>query len=207
MADLVRVLFFPSLLIGVACCVLWRRLPDRNHRLALLLVGMGLFAIPQFFVVAVGTVATELLPYRQVVLGIWLSLFGLFAAWKAIRNLEGRPIEGRLAHTSARGRGANNPVILSLLALAFGGFGIYMLWLSAEDLLLPRAVYQGPITRKWIQHGTRSAPQYYLGIDGRDVQVGRDLFTRVRPGETLRVEVTAGSHTVVNAYRIIAPSY
>ena len=205
MADLVRVLFFPSLLIGVACCLLWRRLPGRNNRLGLLLVGMGLFAIPQFFVVALGTMATQLLPYRQVVLGIWLSLFGLFAAWKTIRSLEGRPIEGRLAYTAARSRRANNPVILGLLALALGGLGAYLLWLSAEDLLLPHVVYQGPITRKWIEHGTRSAPQYYVRVSGRGVQVGRDLFTRVQPGETVRVEVAAGSHTVVNAYRIVSP--
>jgi hypothetical protein len=206
-ADLVRVLFFPSLLAGVACCMIWRRLPDRDNRLVLLLVGIGLFTIPQFFVVIVGTVATELLLYRQVVLGIWLSLFGLFAAWKTIRNLEGRPIEGRVAYTSARSRRANHPVILGLLALVFGGFGVYMLGLSAEDLVLPRVVYRGPITRKWIQHGTRSAPEYYLRVNGRSVQVGEDLFTRVRPGETVRVEVTAGSHTVVNAYRVVAPSY
>jgi hypothetical protein len=86
---------------------------------------------PQFIVVAVGTFAAELLVYREVVLGIWLLLFGAFAAWKTVRNLEGRPIEGRAAYTSARGRRVNNPVILSILALAFGGVGVYLVWLSA----------------------------------------------------------------------------
>jgi hypothetical protein len=204
-ADVVRVLFFPSLLAGVVCCLLWRRLPDRDQRLGLLLVGAGLFMIPQFIVVAVGTLATELLVYREVVLGIWLLLFGAFAAWKAVRNLEGRPIEDRAAYTSARSRRANNPIILSILALAFGGFGVEMVWLSGEDLLLPHVVFRGQVTRKWIQHGTRSAPQYYLGVNGRGVQVGRDLYARVGPGEAVRVEVTAGSHTVVSAYRVVSP--
>ena len=82
-----------------------------------------------------------------------------------------------------------------------------MLWLSAGDLLLPHPVYQGQITRKWIQHGTRSAPQYYLGFDGRSVEVGRDLYTRVRPGEVVGVEITAASHTVISSYRVTSPSY
>ncbi|HET9000548.1 MAG TPA: hypothetical protein VFP86_12955 [bacterium] len=204
MADAVRILFFPSLGAGVVCCLLWRRLPDRDRHLGLLLVGAGLFVIPQFIVVAVGTVATELLLHRQVVLGIWLSLLGAFAAWKAVRILEGRPLPDN--YRSQR-QLHNSPIILGIIALSFGGFGLNMLWLSAEDLLLPHAVYQGQITRKWIQHGTRSAPQYYFVVNGRSVEVGRDLYTRVRPGEVVRVEIAAGSHTVIGAYRVISPSY
>ncbi len=204
MADAVQTLFFPSLGAGVICCLLWRRLPDRDQHLGLLLVGAGLFAIPQFIIVAVGPAATGLLLHRQVVLAIWLSLIGAFAAWKAVRILEGRPLPDYQNYRSQRQ--LHSPIILGIIALTFGGFGLYMLWLSAEDLLLPHAVYQGQIVRKWISHGTRSAPQYYLVINGRSVEVGRDLYTRVRPGEVVRVEITAGSHTVVNAYRVIAPS-
>lgn len=205
MADAVRILFFPALGAGVVCCMVWRRLPDRNQHLGLLLIGAGLFAIPQFTVVAVGTVATGLLLHRQVVLGIWLSLIGAFAAWKAVRILEGRPLPDYQSYRSQRRM--NSPIILGVVALAFGGFGLYTLWLSAEDLLLPHTIYQGQITRKWIHHGTRSAPQYYLGVNGRTVEVGRDLYARLRPGEIVRVEITAGSHTVVSAYRVISPAY
>lgn len=203
MADAVRILFFPSLGAGVVCCLLWRRLPDRDRHLSLLLVGAGLFAIPQFIVVAVGPVATGLLLYRQVVLAIWLSLIGAFAAWKAVRILEGRP----LPDTYRSQRQLHSPIILGIIALSFGGFGLHMLWLSAEDLVVPHAVYQGQITRKWIQHGTRSAPQYYLVVNGRSVEVGRDLYTRLRSGEVVRVEIAVGSHTVIGAYRVISPSY
>ena len=205
MADAVRTLFFPSLGAGVVCCLLWRRLPNRDQHLGLLLVGAGLFVIPQFIVVAVGTVATQLLLHRQVVLAIWLSLIGAFAAWKLVRILEGRTLPDYQNY--GRQRRIHSPIILGIIALSFGGFGLHMLWLSAEDLLLPHAVYQGQITRKWIQHGTRSAPQYYLGFDGRSVEVGRELYTRVREGEVVRVEITAASHTVISAYRVISPSY
>ena len=203
MADAVRTLFFPSLGAGVVCCLLWRRVPNRDQHLGLLLVGAGLFAIPQFIVVAVGTVATGLLLHRQVVLAIWLSLIGTFAALKGVRILEGRPLSDNYRSQ----RQIHSPIILGIIALSFGGFGLSMLWRSAEDLFLPHAVYQGQITRKWIQHGTRSAPQYYLVVNGRSVEVGRDLYTRLRPGEVVRVEIAAGSHTVIGAYRVISPSY
>ena len=105
MADVLRPLFFPALVAGIVCVLLWRRLPDRNRRVSLLLVGAGLFTVPQFLVVIVGTMATELVLYRQVVLAIWLTLFGLVAAWRVIRVLEGRPLP-------ARGKGPNSPLII-----------------------------------------------------------------------------------------------
>ena len=204
MADAVRILFFPSLGAGVVCCLLWRRLRDRDQHLGLLLAGAGLFAIPQFIVVAVGTAATGLLLHRQVVLGIWLTLIGAFAGWKAARILEGRPLPESQSYRSQRR--VHSPIVLIVVALAFGGFGMYMLWLSAEDFLLPHVVYQGQIARKWIGHGTRSAPQYYLVINGSSVEVGRDLYARLRSGDIVRVEITAGSRTVLSAYRVVSPS-
>lgn len=206
MADALRTLFFPTLLAGVVCVVLWWCLPQRNRRMSLLLIGAGLFAIPQFLVVIVGPMATELLLYRQAVLAIWLILFGLFWAWPFVRVVQGRALP-----VSRHGLGQKtNTIILGSLALVlglvFGGLGVYVAWLSAEDLLLPRQVVEGPIIRKWVTRDRRSIPEYHLGLDGHSVRIGRDLYVRLRRGETVRLEVTAGTHTIVKADRAV-PAY
>jgi hypothetical protein len=90
---------------------------------------------------------------------------------------------------------------MGVLTLVFGGFGVYMAVLSIEDLLLPHQIVEGVVTRKWVTHGSRSAPEFHLRLDDHNVQVGQDLYARVWPGERVRLEVTAGSHAVVKAYR------
>jgi MFS family permease len=194
-AEALRILFFPALLAGALCCIVWSRLANRDERLSFFLIGVGLFTLPQFAVVLLGTAATELVLYRQVVLAIWLTAFGAFAAWRAVRILEGRPLP------TARSQRINSPIFLGIIALAFGGFGLYTAKVSAEDLFLPHAIFEGPVTRKWVQHGSRSAPEFYIMIGDRPVQVGQDLYRRLRPGEVVRAEVTAGSRTVVRVYR------
>ena len=201
MGEAVRALFFPALLTGVVCCVLWAHLPNRNGRLWLFLVGVGLFAVPQFVVVMVGTAATELILHRQVVLAIWLSGFGAFAAWRVVRILRGRPLP---TYNPARSQRINSPVILSIIALAFGGFGLYTAEVTAQDFLAPHLIYEGHITRKWVEHGTRSAPQFYVALDGQSVQVGQDLYRALRSGEVVRAEITGGSHTVLRVYRDVS---
>lgn len=205
MADAARALFFAALLAGVVCVLLWRRLSRRNRPTGLLVIGIGLLAIPQFLVLIMGTMVTELLLYRQVVLAIWLMLFGLFGVWQFIRVVQGR------APVSRRGLGPKtNTVMLGLLVLVFGlvfgGFGAYLAALSAEDLLMSHQVFEGAITRKWVTSSRRSIPDYHLRLDGHSVLIGRDLYVRVRPGETVRLEVTAGSHTAAKADRV-GPGY
>ncbi|HLY24526.1 MAG TPA: hypothetical protein VKT83_18825 [bacterium] len=202
MVDAARALFFPALLAGAVCVLLWRRLRGRNRPAGLLSAGIGLLAVPQFLMLIMGTMATELLLYRQIVLATWLSAFGLFGVWQFLRAVQGRSIP-----VSDRGLGRKmNTVILGLLALVFGlvfgGFGLYLAALSAEDLLLPHQVFEGTIARKWVTRGTRGIPEYHLRLDGHSVRIGRDLYVRVRPGETVRLEVTAGSHTVAKADRL-----
>jgi len=197
-AEALRILFFPALLAGALCCIVWSRLANRDERLSLFLIGVGLFTLPQFAIVLLGTAATELVLYRQVVLAIWLTAFGAFAAWRAVRILEGHPLR---TYNPARSQRINSLIILGIIALAFGGFGLYTAKVSAEDLFLPHAIFEGPVTRKWVQHGSRSAPEFYIMIGDRPVQVGQDLYRRLRPGEVVRAEVTAGSRTVVRVYR------
>ncbi|HEV2283898.1 MAG TPA: hypothetical protein VGX75_16055 [bacterium] len=200
MADAVRALFFPVLLAGGVCILLWRRLRRQNRRAGwFLLLGVGLLAVPQFLVLIMGTMATALLLYREVVLAIWLLLFGLFWVWQVVRVVQGRSLP-----VSSRGLGRTaNTVLLGLLTLVlglvFGGFGAYLAVLSAEDLFLPHQVLEGTITRKWVTRTTRSVPEYHLRLDGHSVRIGRDLYVRVRPGETVRLEVTAGSHAAAKA--------
>ena len=194
MPDAVRVLFFPALLAGVICIGLWRRRPDRGRRQGLLLLGAALFALPQFLVVIAGLFATELALYRQAVLAIWLVLFGLVAAWPLIRASAGRPL-------SPASRFA-----LGLLALLFVGVGGHMALLSAEDLLLPHQIFEGTITGRWVNRAARSGPQYHIRVGGRSLRVARDMYMRVQSGETVRLEMTAGSHTVLRASPVV-PGY
>lgn len=196
MADALQALFLPALLVGVVCILLWRYLPGHNRPVALLVFGAALFAIPQFLVVIVGTMATELLPYRQVVLAIWLTLAAVVAEWQVVRALAGRPF--LMSRYGERQRTAG-PVIVGVLALAFGAVGLYLAVLSAEDLLLPHQILEGPISRKWVTQGRRSSPHYHLRLNSQNVEIGRDLYGRLRRGETVRLEVTSGSHTVVKA--------
>ena len=197
MAEAVFLTFFPATIAGLGCAVAWRLVPKGPRRTALQVVGSLLFFVPQLAVMIFGGSSIHLVLHREAILALWFLGIAAVAAWHIARVLTGNAVPNRRYKSQQIHR---SPVIMGVVGVAFGIFGVSLGSAFIRDVLLPRVAIEGHVSKKWIYYG-RSGAHWYVSVDGRTFEVTRDVYTQLRQNDVIRAQVGAGSHAFLGVER------
>lgn len=217
MANFLAIIFWPALLLGLALAVAWRFVPPGRLRTNLQIIASLLVFIPQLFIIFLLYQSIALLLYQEALLSLWMLGVASLIIWRLWQRWSGRtgeslPVsrlsrwratEHELAFQSVVQRGfqerqqKRNPLVLIVIVLLFGGFGIYLGRTFLLDAFAPRVVVQGTVQSLKYNRGSRAPRLSTIVIDGQALSATRDLHTVLQAGDQIRAEVGAGSHAIV----------
>ncbi len=192
MAAVIHQFFFPSIVAGVILAVVWRFVSPGLARTALQVVAALLFFLPQLGVMFVGSRSVQLVLHRNAVLALWLVAGGAFAVLQAKRSFGGAPVSA----VGSRSGLVRSPLLVGAVGVLVGAGGLWLGSVVAKDIVLPRAVVEGVVTRTWVTVG-RGGPYWHIAVNGAPLNVTQDVYAKVRPSMRVRVRVGAGSDTVL----------
>ncbi len=192
MAAVIHQYFFPSILAGVALAVVWRFVSPGLARTALQVIASLLFFLPQLGVMYFGGRSMQLVLHRNAVLALWLVAGGAFAVWQAAHSSRGAPVPT----AGSRGGRVRSPLVVGAVGVLVGAGGLWLGSIVAKDIVLPRAVVEGVVTRTWVTIG-RGGPYWHVAVNGAPLNVTQDVYAKLRPSMRVRVRIGAGSDTVL----------
>lgn len=185
MAAVIHQYFFPCIGAGIVLALVWRLVPPGLARTALQVIAGLLFFLPQLAVMYFGGRSVQLILHRNVVLALWLVAGGAFAVWQAARSGGGK-----------RGGLVRSPLIVGTIGVVVGVGGLWLGSVVAKDIVLPRAVVEGVVTKMWVTVG-RGGPYWHIAVNGAPLNVTQDVYAMLRPGIRVRVRIGAASDTVL----------
>jgi len=225
MANFLGIIFWPALLLGLALAVAWRFVPPGRLRTNLQIVASLLVFLPQLFIIFLLYQSIALLLYQEALLSLWMLGIATMIAWRlwqrwsseSFREQAGQTGDSSRLNRLSRWRATEdevafqsvvqrrfqerqqkrNPLVLIVIVLLFGGFGIYLGRTFVLDAFAPRIVVQGTVRSLKYNRGSRAPRLSTIVIDGRAFNGTRDLHAQLRPGDQIRAEVGAGSHAIL----------
>jgi len=187
MVALIQHSFFPLLAAGAVLGAASRIVPAGPARVVLQGIAAVVFFVPQIAVFVVGNFAVALVLHRGVLMALWLVAGGAITVWQARQTLA----------SSAAKRGlVRGPVLLGAAGAFVALAGLWLGSVVVRDIALPRGVVQGLVTKMWVTTWS-GGPYWHVAVNGAPLNVTRDVYTRLRPGMEVRVQVGAGSATVL----------
>jgi hypothetical protein len=207
--------------MGCGMAVAWRFVRPGPLRTTLQVTGSLLVLVPQLLIIFLLYQSIVLLLYQEALLSLWmvgvavLATRHLWERWKGERQMPSRwqrlsrrretPKEvafqaGVQRALRARQR-RQNPVVLGIIALVMGGFGLYLGKVFLADAFYPRAVVEGRVEDLRYRPGGRAPRLFEIIISGQTFRATRDLHHQLRPGEYIRAEIGAGSHAILRWQR------
>jgi hypothetical protein len=158
-----------------------------------------------------------LLLYQEALLSFWMLGIATLIAWRLWQRWNGRTGESLRLNRLSRWRATQDevafqsavqkafqerqqnrsPVVLIVIVLLFGGFGIYLARTFILDAFAQRIVVQGTVQNLKYNHGTRAPRLSTIIIDGRAFNGTRDLHAQLQPGDRVRAEIGSGSHSIL----------
>jgi len=185
MAAVVHQYFFLCIGAGMVLALAWRLVPPGLARTALQAIAALVFFLPQLAVMYFGGRSVQLILHRNVVLALWLVAGGAFAVWQAARAGGGK-----------RGGLVRSPLIVGTIGVVVGVGGLWLGSVVAKDIVLPRAVVEGVVTKMWVTV-SRGGPYWHIAVNGAPLNVTQDVYAMLRPGIRVRVRIGAASDTVL----------
>lgn len=217
MANFLAIIFWPALLLGLALAVAWRFVQPGRLRTNLQIIASLLVFVPQLLILFLLYQSIALLLYQEALLSLWMLGVATLIAWRLWQRWSGRtgeslPVnrlsrwratEDELAFQSVVQRGfqerqqKRSSLVLIVIVLLFGGFGIYLGRTFILDAFAPRAVVQGTVQSLKYNRSSRAPRLSTIVIDGQAFNATRDLHEELQTGDQIRAEVGAGSHAIV----------
>lgn len=191
MAALIHQYFFPIVAAGVVLGVAWRFLPPGPAKTALQAIAAAVFFAPQLAVFVAGNYSVTLVLHRNVLMALWLMAGGALAVWQAAHTSRAAPASAVAKRGLVRG-----PNLLGIAGLLVAVAGLWLGSIAVKDIVLPRGVVEGWVTRMWVTTWS-GGPYWHVAVNGARLNVTRDVYTMFRPGMRVRVQVGAGSATVL----------
>jgi hypothetical protein len=188
-------LFLPALLAGLGCAIAWRFVAPGRLRTNLQIAGSVLFFVPQPPVLLFLYQSMALLIYQEALFALWMLGIAALCLWHLTQRKERGQLRGvwkRRASSPQR-----RPIVLAIIGLAMGGFGLSFAWQFVADEFLPRIMVQGHVQALTRNYGSRTPRLWDIMIDGRTYKATHDIARLVTLGERIRAEVGAGSHAVL----------
>lgn len=193
-AATVRSLFFPMIGVALALGVVWRFVPRGPSRTALQVIASLLFFAPQAAVFWLWDDSILLVQHEEALAVLWLWLLAVVAGRRAIKLMRG---EQPLSRQRIR-----SPLAMWVLCIAFIVFGGIIARMFVGDTFAPRREIAGVVQRLWVRKGSRSYTVHrYVLVNETTIQVTRDVFIQLHPGDEIRGEVGAGSGTLLTLER------
>ncbi|SRR5712692_125980 len=222
MANFLAIIFWPALLLGLALAVAWRFVRPGGLRTNLQIIASLLVFIPQLLILLFLYQSIALLLYQEALLSLWMLGVATLIAWRLWQRWSGRTgeslrlnrlsrwraTEDELAFQSVVQRGFHgrqqkrSPLVLIVIVLLFGGFGIYLGRTFILDAFAPRMVVEGNVQSLKYNRGSRAPRLSTIVVDGYALSATRDLHTLLRSGDQIRAEVGAGSHAILRLSNI-----
>jgi len=217
MANFLAIIFWPALLLGLALAVAWRFVQPGRLRTNLQIIASLLVFVPQLFIIFLLYQSIALLLYQEALLSLWMLGVATLIAWRLWQRWSGptggssplnrlsqwRATEDEVAFQSVVQRGfqerqqKRSPLVLIVIVLLFGGFGIYLARTFILDVFGPRAVVQGAVQSLKYNRGSRAPRLSTIIIGNTAFNATRDLHARIQPGDQIRAEIGAGSHSIL----------
>ena len=217
MANFLAIVFWPTLLLGLALAVAWRFVPTGRLRTNLQIIASLLVFVPQLLIIVLFYQSIALLLYQEALLSLWMLGIASLIAWRLWQRWNGRKGESSRLNRLSRWRATQDevafqsavqsafqerrqkrsPIVLIVIVLMFGGFGIYLGRTFILDAFAPRIVVQGTVQKLKYNRGSRAPRLSTIVIDGRAFNGTRDLHAQLRPGDQIRAEIGAGSHAIL----------
>jgi hypothetical protein len=221
MADFLAITFWPALVIGLGLAVAWRFVQPGRLRTNLQIIASLLVFVPQLFIIFLLYQSIALLLYQEALLSLWmLGVATLIASrlWQRWSGGTGEPprlsrlsrwraTQDEIAFQSAvqssfQQRQQNrNPLLLILIVLLFGGFGLYLARTFALDAFAPRILIEGTVQSLKYNRGTRAPRLSTIVIGGATFNATRDLHRLLHPGDQIRAQIGAGSYAILGFSR------
>jgi hypothetical protein len=217
MANFLAIIFWPALLLGLALAVAWRFIEAGRLRTNLQIIASLLVFIPQLLIILLLYQSITLLLYQEALLSLWMLGVAALTSWQLWQRWSGRTsaswplqrlsrwratdcevaFETAVQRTFQERRQRRSPLVLVLIMLLFGGFGIYLGRTFLLDAFAPRTVVWGMVQNLKYNRGTRAPRLSTIFIDGRAFNATRDLHGQLHLGDQIRAEIGAGSHSVL----------
>jgi hypothetical protein len=192
MAALIHEYFFPLLGAGVALGAVWRYLSPGPVKSAFQTLATVVFFAPQFALFVVGNYSVGLVLHRNFLMASWLVAGGALAVWQA------RHTSRTVALPTSAQRGlVRGPMLLGIAGFLVGVMGLWLGTIAVRDIVLPRGVVEGWVTRMWVTTWWSGGPYWHIAVNGAPLNVTRDVYATFRPGMRVKVQVGAGSATVL----------
>jgi|SRR2546426_7949754 len=189
MTALIQHAFFPLLAAGAVLGAASRIVPGGPARAVLQGIAAVVFFVPQIAVFVIGNFAVALVLHRNVLMALWLVAGGAITVWQAKHMLAS-------TSTAAKRGLVRGPVLLGAAGVFVAAAGVWLGSIVVRDIVLPRGVVQGLVTNMWVTTWS-GGPYWHVAVNGAPLNVTRDVYTRFRPGMWVRVQVGAGSATVL----------
>jgi hypothetical protein len=189
LGSLVRVLFFPTIVVSLLLAYLWRRITPGPLQTRLQITAVLLFFAPQLVVLLYMNRSIDLVLHQEGVLVVWFAAVAAAPfALPAIHRARAAPLRpGR----------SGRPIARAVVIVVCGTAALYFGREFLEDLILPAVVVDGHVTALGSHRGTRSPRSYWVAIDDHRYAATLDVYRSLHRGDAVRAEVAAGSGIVL----------
>jgi hypothetical protein len=207
--------------MGCGAAVAWRFVRPGLLRTTLQVTGSLLVLVPQLLIIFLLYQSIVLLLYQEALLSLWMVGVAVLAAWHLGERWKGEgqmpsrwqrlsrrketpkevAFQAGVQHALRARQRRQNPVVLGIIALVMGGFGLYLGKVFLADAFYPRAVVEGRVENLRYRPGGRAPRLSEIIISGQTFRATGDLHHQLRPGEYIRAEIGAGSHAILRWQR------
>jgi hypothetical protein len=216
-ANFLAVIFWPALVLGLALAVAWRFVSPGRLRTNLQIIASLLVFVPQLLIIFLLYQSITLLLYQEALLSLWMLGVATLIAWQLWKRWSGRTGEPPRLNRLSRWRATEdevafqsamqsafrerqqkrNPLVLIVIVLLFGGFGIYLGDTFILDAFASRVVVRGTVQSLKYNRGSRAPRLSTVIIDGDAFNATRDMHSQLHSGDQIRAEIGVGSHAIL----------